>query len=989
VSDRQDASATANTAPLAGDGGAAAGGTEPYLADASTAPTSDLAIGATIGRYRVERILGSGATGVVLAAFDDELGRRVAIKFLVREHTEARGRLIREAKAMAQLSHPNVVTVHEVLRLSDRVGVVMAMIEGQTLAAWQADAPRTWREIVDAYVQAGRGLAAAHRAGLVHRDFKPTNALIDRDGVVRVTDFGLVRLTSLAIDLDAAPSSALEPPGAGGPNAPNADDLTRTGAVLGTPAFMAPEQHRGEPADARSDQWSFACALHGALYGQRPFHGDSYASLSAAVIAGELRPEPEATAVSAPVRAAIRRGLAVRPADRFPSLDAMIDALAPRPRRWPVIATGALAVGTVAAAIAFAPGGGDGTCAGLDAPIAVVWGPRQAAALRDRATARGASVPASIVTGAVDALDRYRASWIAGRTAACVEAQQGTASAVRLDRRMSCLDDRLAEVGALVGALGDADADALRRAHDAVQDLHPVADCDDPQDLVSRPSDPAVRAELARGHDSWAQAWALAELGKFIEGMPLAQQAAEIADRAGWPPLIARAQTQLGLARSHANDGPGAVAAFERAAMAAAEGKDDDELAHALISQVFTVAYQLGRPDDALAMKPYVELALARAGQPPRLRGNWLHHLAITYYLKDRFDDAQVAEAEALAIFERMFAPDHVEVVDSTSVLGSIELARGEYAVAKRLFERALTAHLAIGDTDVGEIYTNLGVIEEQLGNPAAAMAHHERADEIEGRNARPSWVAPVHLGLARLAVGRWTAARDPLDRAVAAAAAVGAGKGRQVAITAIARAAQRIGLGDLAGATADLDGALAATDDPVVRRDVRGVRVLARLAAGDAAAARAELAAGDGEAEGPRRSALLELARGELARRAGDCAAAVTAYDVAAEVPLTEGALVPTTEVTLGRAECELARGAAADAVKRTEARLTWLEAQAAEPAALARLQWTLARALDATGSDRARARQLAEAARAGYAPLGAPGKARAAEIQRWLAAR
>jgi tetratricopeptide (TPR) repeat protein len=983
VSDRRDASATANTAPLGGVG-AAAGGTEPYTADAETAPTSDLAIGATIGRYRVERILGSGATGVVLAAFDDELGRQVAIKFLVREHAEARGRLIREAKAMAQLTHPNVVTVHEVLRLSDRIGVVMALVEGQTLAAWQADAPRSWREIVDVYVQAGRGLAAAHRAGLVHRDFKPTNALIDHDGVVRVTDFGLVRLTSLAVDLDASPGS---------PSEVTADDLTRTGAVLGTPAFMAPEQHRGEPADARSDQWSFACALHGALYGQRPFAGDSYATLSASVIAGELRPEPEATPVSAPVRAAIRRGLAVRPADRFPSLDAMIEALAPRPRRWPAVAAGALALGTVAAAIAFAPGGGgDGSCAGLDAPIAAVWGPRQATALRDRAASRGAAVPPGIVTGAVTALDRYRATWIAGRTAACVEARQGTASAERLDRRMSCLDDRLAEVGALVTALAAAEPEAMRRAHDAVQDLHPVADCDDPQDLVPRPSDPAVRAELVRGHASWAQAWALAELGKFVEGMPLAQQAAEIADRAGWPPLVAKAQTQLGLARSHANDGPGAVAAFHRAALAAAEGKDDDEVAHALISEVFTVAYQLGRPDDALAMKPYVELALARAGQPPRLRGNWLHHLAIVYYLKDQFDDAQVAEAEALAMFERMFAPDHVEVVDSTSVLGSIELARGDYAVAKRYFERALTAHLAIGDTDVGEIYTNIGVIEEQLGNPAAAMEHHERADVIESRNARPSWVAAVHLGLARLAVGRWSAARDPLDRAYAAAQQVGAGKGRQVAVTAMARAVQRILLGDLAGATADLDDALAATDEPAVRRDVRGVRALARLAAEDAAAARRELAAGDAEPEGPRRAALLELARGELARRDGDCAAAVTAYGVAAQVPLTEGALVPTTEVTLGLAECELARGTAADAVKRAEARLAWLEAQAAEPGALARVQWVVARALVAAGGaagDRARARQLAEAARTGYATLGAPGKARAAEIARWLAAR
>jgi tetratricopeptide (TPR) repeat protein len=986
VTQGRDVSGTADTATDAGRG--RGDGTEVYPSDdPAAASTSALGIGATIGRYRIERILGSGASGVVLAAFDDELGRRVAIKFLVREYAESRGRLIREAKAMAQLSHPNVVTVYEVLRLSDRTGIVMALVEGQTLAAWQAARPRTWRELIDVYVQAARGLAAAHRAGLVHRDFKPTNVLIDREAVVRVTDFGLVRAAGNAGGGDGGPAA---------PIAPSADDLTRTGAVMGTPAFMAPEQHRGETVDARSDQWSFACALHGAVYGQRPFAGESYATLSASVIAGELRPEPEATAVPARIRAAIRRGLSTRPSDRFPSMDAMIEALAPRARRWPAVAAGALAVGTVAAAIALAPARGEagGSCADLDAPIAAVWGPAQVAALRARAAGLGDATVAGAADRAIAGLDQYRGAWIEGRTAACVEARQGAASADRLDRRMSCLDDRLGEVRALVGVLAapDADAQAMHRARDAVQDLHPVSDCVDPEDTVPRPADPAVRAELARGEASWAQAWALGEVGKYVEGLPLAQQAVEIAERAGWDPLIAKAQIQLGHSLSHNNDGQGALAAFQRAATAAARGKSDDDVAQALISQMFTVAYTLGRPDDALAMKPYIELALDRAGQPPRIRGHWLHHLAVAYIVKERYDDALAAETDALAIFETLFPPDHVEVVDSVSALGNIQMWRGELALAKGYFERALAARRAMADPDLGGSYTNLGLVEARLGNMAAAMANYERADELEAKNPMPSWVAPVNLGLARIDSGAWSKARDPADRAYAAAQRQAPGKSLPVAVTAATRGVERLVHGDLAAAHAAFDEALAAAEDPGMRQDVRGARVLAALAGGDVAAARAELAAGDVVDAGTRRSAPLGLARAALAQQRGDCKAAVPAYEAAAAAAEASGELYMITEATFGIADCEVVLGAAAAAVRRAEARVAWLESQDAEPGALARGRWTLARALIAAGggeAGRVRALALAEAARAGYVTLGAPGKARAAAIQRWIAAR
>jgi len=313
---------------LSGDSSKALSTTETW----PDAPNGDLEIGSMVGRYEVRHVLGVGGAGVVIAAHDAELNRRVAIKFLMRESEEARARLIREAKAMAQLSHPNVVTVYEVLRLGTRTGIVMELIDGSDLANWRKS-PRTWREIVGVYVQAARGLAAAHRAGLVHRDFKPSNALIDADGVVRVTDFGLVRATDDGVSLPTGDRDA------------TVGELTRTGTVLGTPAYMAPEQHAGDEVDERSDQWALACSLYTALYNQRPFAGDTVNELAVSVRTGVIRVEPTDTRVPRRIRAAVRRALSRSPDDRFATMDELIAAMTPRRRPW---IAGAVAVAAIA-----------------------------------------------------------------------------------------------------------------------------------------------------------------------------------------------------------------------------------------------------------------------------------------------------------------------------------------------------------------------------------------------------------------------------------------------------------------------------------------------------------------------------------------------------------------------------------------------------------------------------------------------------------------
>ena len=309
-----------------------------------------LAPGTPIGRYVVGGELGRGGMGVVLAARDPDLQRTVAIKLLrprgARVSDELRQRLLREGQAIAQLSHPNVVQIHDVGMHGAEVFIAMEHVEGVTLARWLAT-PRSRRAILDVFAQAGRGLAAAHAKGIVHRDFKPDNVRVGDDGRVRVLDFGLARGAGAAELAGAADGEA----------SALTETVTGHGAILGTPAYMAPEQFRGERAGELADQFAFAVALHEALCGERPFAGATLDELGAAVIAGRRRPMPRAAKVPAWLERAIARALAPAPADRYPSLAALLAAIARDPaaarRRW-AIAGGAVVAAGGAAVIAIA-----------------------------------------------------------------------------------------------------------------------------------------------------------------------------------------------------------------------------------------------------------------------------------------------------------------------------------------------------------------------------------------------------------------------------------------------------------------------------------------------------------------------------------------------------------------------------------------------------------------------------------------------------------
>jgi len=288
--------------------------------------------GRTLGRYRVLERLGAGAMGVVFRAEDPELGRKVALKLLHQPNAALTDRLVREARSMAQVNHPNVVAVYDVGVADGSTYIAMELVKGETLRGWQAT-PRTLAEITEAYLAAGRGLAAAHAAGIVHRDFKPDNCLVGDDGRVRVTDFGLA---------SARASSGVPPTG------PSLGDLNLTseGSVMGTPAYMAPEQFLGGNVDPRTDQFNFCVALYEALYGQRPFIGKSFRELGDNVCEGHVRPAPASSNISGALRAIVLRGLSAKPGDRFPTMDHLLVELGrdrAKPWRRTAIAAAALA----------------------------------------------------------------------------------------------------------------------------------------------------------------------------------------------------------------------------------------------------------------------------------------------------------------------------------------------------------------------------------------------------------------------------------------------------------------------------------------------------------------------------------------------------------------------------------------------------------------------------------------------------------------------
>ncbi|HWB78086.1 MAG TPA: serine/threonine-protein kinase, partial [Nannocystaceae bacterium] len=573
--------------------------------------------GEHVGRYVILYRLGKGGMGVVYAAYDPQLDRKVAIKFM-RPRGGNKGRagqqaMLHEAQALARLSHPNVVAIHDVGLVGDRVFVAMDFVDGVTLRRWVAQG-KSAREIVAAYVQAGEGLAAAHRAGIVHRDFKPDNALMSdagprREGApavgrVQVLDFGLARMHDPA-GADASTGREGE---------------AKAVRPRGTPMYMAPEQHLGEDAGTPCDQFAFCVALYEALWRRLPFPGDDNNAIGKAIVEGRKLDPPRGD-VPTRVRRAILRGLETDPRARFPSMDALLAELrrkGGRKRRIAALAGGVAAIGVAAWAIGRSTGSGDDPCAKPEERIAEVWNDARAETVANALVATERAHARHTSEGLRTRVDRYASSWIASWTAACTAThERHEQSAELLDLRMACLDARREQLDALLRLLGQADgniADHALEAADALPALEPCADATALRGREPLPTDATLRAQIEELRARLAHAGALEHAGKPDDALAIAELASRRADELGWAPLRAESALRLGMVLEMLGRWQASEAALRRAEVAAEAARDDGTLADARIALVMVSGDRLLRQREGELWAELARASLDRLG---------------------------------------------------------------------------------------------------------------------------------------------------------------------------------------------------------------------------------------------------------------------------------------------------------------------------------------------------------------------------------------
>ncbi|WP_434388243.1 tetratricopeptide repeat protein [Melittangium boletus] len=724
------------------------------------------------GRYTVLHALGRGAMGEVVSAYDARLDRRVALKLLRREvdahHSleDLTTRMMREAQAMARLSHPNVVAVYDVGTLPDGdLFIAMEMVEGQTLRRWRDEAPRTWREVLRVYVAAGHGLAAAHEAGLVHRDFKPENVLVGRDGRARVTDFGLARAESPSSQESFRelnlPAGALDSP------------LTLAGTLLGTPRYMAPELLRAGDADARSDMFAFCVALREALHGEHPFAGATPAESLANQREGRVRPPPSGSDVPAWVERALQRGLHPDPTQRPATLRELVDALERDPEtrrrmRKRGLLGAALLGSLVALALSTAFSGQrrDTACAHQERRLDGTWD----AAVRARVERAflGTRLPYApdTFTTVAALLDTYAGTWARLSTDAChvTRAAPGDVPEWAV-RGASCLERRRVQLATLteVFARGP-DAAGLAKAVQAVQSLPPLGDCADPRALASMvplPEEPAARARVEALQTRMARLEALWLAGSYPEALAAATPWLAEVERVDYPPLRAQALHQLALLEESTGNYARAEELARQAIPLAARGRDLALVAKAWTLLVRQVGWRQARYPEAVGMMLALESAVECADDDAT-RAEALSTEAIVYQGLGRYEDARRLHARALELRREVLGPEHPLVAASLNNLGSVLSAMGKFEEARDDFERALALRRKTQGPShplVALSYSNLGSTLLELGRYDEAREMHEHALAIRKKvlgTEHPDVASSLNnLGLALRASGR------------------------------------------------------------------------------------------------------------------------------------------------------------------------------------------------------------------------------------------
>jgi eukaryotic-like serine/threonine-protein kinase len=930
-----------------------------------------------VGQFVLLERLGAGGMGVVYAAFDEQLERKVAIKLVTQGGSErAQQRLLREAQAQGRLSHPNVVTVYEVGTLPEGgLFIAMELVKGQTLGTWQEDGTRAWQDIVAMYIAAGEGLAAAHRGGVIHRDFKPDNVLVGDDGRVRVADFGLA-LAEEPQDASATGPANLPDTRPDARKSGRRPALTAVGAVVGTPGYMAPEQFTGAAADARSDQFSFCVALYEALHGDRPYadmvfrHGDRPAP---------RRTEPD-PAYPRWLWDVVMRGLSLEPGERFASMDALLAELTRSHERTRRRVLAAVAVVGVLAAtgmtFAALAGRSPPPCPLATAELAGVWDP--AAKQRIQAALLGTGMPfaASVWASTEAAFDHYAERWIGAQQAACEATHVRHAqSAELLDRRMECLAGRRRSLAAAAEVLQSRPAQAAAHAGEILSSLVDIEQCADTGVLLALPgqgsgtalANAATQARVAEVRGGLARAGALLATGDVGAAEPVVAAAVQLAKGLDHNPVHAEIlylQGRVKLARGEVAD---SIAVFNQAVELAVASHHDELPADVWLTLALNAGWSEQRPAEIELWLGQSEAWMRRLGHASDPRRVDLEHARGNLQLTaGDARTALVTLSHAVETAETLWGKADPRLIPLLRDRALVQARLGQAKLAVADGERALALGIAAWGAeypDIARTRRALGLLYiEQAG--AVERGEHELtlalqlyrtqlgADSIEVANCEQA------LSQAGQYRGDYAAALEHAERADQIfAQRLGAEHPR--------RGEALMGVGVLRFMRKDFAGSLAADE---------AAYPILRAALGPAHTTVGLLLSNTGET-------LLALDRPGPAQT-----------DFAQALDILQRSLGPDhADLALplkGLGLAHLNRGQPRDALAPLERALalSTRPGAAGDPQELAEIRWGLARTLRALGSDPARARALAEAALTGYRSLGSESADRVQEIVRWL---
>ena len=700
--------------------------------------------GKYIGRYKLIGLIGAGGMGIVYAARDRELGRRVAIKVLrpeISELDDTADTLIAEAKAMARLSHPNVCTVYEVGTTKDRVFLAMEYVHGDTLSKW-LQTPRTWREVAEVMAAAGEGIAAAHAAGVIHRDLKPDNIMIGRDGRVRVMDFGIA--IGARNSERAASKVGVE-----------REDISSS--LAGTPSYMAPELLAGQPASEATDQFALAVTMYEALYGVRPYPGRSFSQILDSYQAAALH-EPKKSSIPRWLRQIALQGIALEAGERFSNVAALVEEMNRVPRRrriWALSLLGALlvALGVLATLVLARNAGERGNpCTGAEGLFAETWSPQRQQAVERALMDSGMQEPAQQWQRVAKLVEDYGARWSVTRTEACEATRvRGEQSDELLDRRTICLDRRRKEVHELVSILGDADRELAQRAAEAVLALEPPEYCDGKHLAGGRralPADPATRLLVEELQDRLANLKAFYDMGRARQVRTQVQELASNARTTEHQPLIAASRLLEGRVLGHLNELEAAEQALIASWLAAEACGDDQGKLEAMNELIVQLAWEGGRTTEAERWVAYASATVARVGDMPHLESMYWHGRGAIATQTAKYEQSVAYHGKALELRTRAVGDQHFSLAAHLSALGAALQLAGDLEEARVALERAR----AVVEASVGQNHPMAAEVINNLGNV------HLRAGRLEDartsyREAYRIWSAFFSAGHSKAAV--------------------------------------------------------------------------------------------------------------------------------------------------------------------------------------------------------------------------------------------